>query len=294
MAIVVLTGSNSGFGLHGALAFARNGDTVIATMRDTRKADALQSALADEGLSADVVPLDVTQPATFASFARQMTRQYGRIDVLVNNAGILRAGALEDIDEGNLRLVMETNVIAPLLLSKAVLPQMRRQNSGYIIMISSLSGVAGLPGDVAYTASKFALEGATEALRHEVDRWGIHVGLVLCGMYATGIFASTRTQDGFLPAGYPADSPYRAFVEARLEEVHQRLPEAFHPSVVGNLLVDIANSGGSQLRWPADPVAERVLATMFAQGEAERDRFLRDVGGSDWWSTGATRPPDAG
>ncbi|HNP35932.1 MAG TPA: SDR family NAD(P)-dependent oxidoreductase [Woeseiaceae bacterium] len=292
MAIVVITGSNSGFGLAAALAFARNGDTVVATMRDPTRATTLREALAAEELEADVRSLDVTKAGTFADFFSGVVRDHGRVDVLVNNAGILRPGALEDISEEALRLTMETNAIAPLLLAKAVLPIMRKQEAGYIIMISSLSGIAGLPGDVAYTASKFALEGSTEALRHEIDRWGIKVALVLCGMYATGIFAASKNKDELLPAGYPMNSVYRPFVVSRLAEIHARLPEAFSPSVVGNLLVDVANSDGSRLRWSADPVAERVLATMFAHSDAERDEFLRNVGGSDWWSDGELQPPE--
>lgn len=290
MATVLITGSNSGFGLRGALSFARNGDTVIASMRNPDKAGDLRDALAEEGLTADVMQLDVTRPDTFDRFVDHVVDKHGRIDVLVNNAGIIRAGALEDTDEQTLRLVMETNAIAPLLLAKAVLPQMRRQKNGYIIMMSSLSGVAGLPGDVAYTASKFAIEGATEALRHEVDRFGVRVALVLCGMYATSIFDATRTQDSLLPEGYPADSPYREFVAARLAEVHSRLPDALDPAVVGDLLVTIAGSDGSRLRWPADQLAERVLATMFAHDDTGRDAFLRDVGDSDWWSNGESHP----
>ena len=132
--------------------------------------------------------LDVTRPDRFPSLFEEILGETGSIDVLVNNAGILRAGAFEDLPDEMIREVMETNLFGPLTLTRAVLPYMRKQKNGYIIMISSLSGIAGLPGDVAYTASKFALEGATEALRHEVDRWGIKLALVEAGMYATGNF----------------------------------------------------------------------------------------------------------
>ncbi len=155
-----------------------------------------------------------------------------------------RAGALEDLGEPGLREVMETNFFGPMLLTQAVLPQMRRQRSGCIIMISSLSGIAGLPGDVAYTASKFAVEGATEALRHEVDRWNIRLALVEAGLYATRIFDSSLPATGPLPAAYPPDSPYRPLVEHRLRELRARLPQAFDPREVGELLVTISRSDG--------------------------------------------------
>jgi NAD(P)-dependent dehydrogenase (short-subunit alcohol dehydrogenase family) len=286
MAVVVITGSNSGFGLEGALAFARNGDTVYASMRDVSKAGRLQQAANEEHLSVNVCKLDITQPKTFDAFIRKIVDEAGSIDVLVNNAGIVRPGALEDIPEAALRLVMETNFFGPLLLTRALLPHMRAQGGGYIIMVSSLSGIAGLPGDLPYSASKFALEGATEALRHEVDRWGIKLALVEAGMYATGIFDPYMAEKILLPDDYPANSPYRPLVENRLNEIHSRRSEAFHPRIVGELFVNIAKSDGTQLRWPADAVATKVLKTMFGQDDAGRDEFLRMVAGTAWWSEG--------
>lgn len=286
MAVVIITGSNSGFGLEGALAFARNGDTVFASMRDISKAGRLQQLADAEHLSITIKTLDVNQPETFEAFIEDVVREAGKIDVLVNNAGIVRPGALEDISESDLRLVMETNLIAPLLLTQSVLPQMRSQGSGYIIMVSSLSGIAGLPGDLPYSASKFGLEGATEALRHEIDRWGIKVALLEAGMYATGIFDASLAGETVLPDGYPDDSPYRVLVESRLTEVRDRMPEAFDPRSVGELFVTISNSDGKRLRWPADEVAAKVLSTMFGHDDSGRDEFLRMVAGTDWWSEG--------
>jgi NAD(P)-dependent dehydrogenase (short-subunit alcohol dehydrogenase family) len=286
----VLTGSNSGFGLQSALAFARNGDTVYATMRDLTKAGPLRAAIAAERLSIHIQALDVTQAETFAPFVEEVVDQAGSIDVLVNNAGILPAGALEDIPVATLRLVMETNFFGPLLLARSVLPQMRAQRSGYIIMVSSLSGVAGLPGEVPYSASKFALEGATEALRHEVDRWGVKLALIEAGMYVTHIFDLSIPSDAILPEHYPESSPYRTLIENKLRAVRKRLPEAFDPRHIGELLVTVANSDGHRLRWPADEVAERVLGTLFALDDAGRDGFLRKVADADWWSSGKDGP----
>ncbi len=290
MAVVVITGSNSGFGLQGALAFARHGDQVYAAMRDTRNSDALLKAADSEGLTLRAVTLDVRRPETFDSFVSDILNDSGGIDVLVNNAGVLRAGTVEDTPEDTLRMVMETNFFGAMLLARAVLPQMRARRSGYIIQVSSLSGLAGLPGDYSYTASKFAREGATEAMRHEVDRWGIKVALVEAGMYATGIMDATASGDGTLPDYYDSDSPYRGLIEANINTVRARLPEAFDPRQVGELFVRIANSDGSRLRWAADAVAERVLGTVFGLDDIERNRFLQDVADSKWWSEGMEVP----
>jgi len=292
MATILITGCNSGFGLAGALAFARNGDRVYATMRNLDKAGPLQRAADQEGLTIHIKALDVTRPATFGGLVREVIEEAGCIDVLVNNAGILRAGAFEDLSEQAIREVMETNFFGPLLLARHVLPHMRKQKRGYIIMISSLSGIAGLAGDVSYTGSKFALEGATEALRHEVDRWGIKVALVQAALYATNIFTPNLPTDAVLPENYPDDSPYRPLVETKLEDLRDKISGALDPGVVGDLLVTIANSDGNQLRWPADDLSKMVIGTMFGQSDAERDAFLRGAAGTDWWSEGKDQPDD--
>lgn len=284
MSTIILTGCSSGFGLEGALAFARNGDTVYATMRNLDKADALRNAAEHEGLKIRIRQLDVTQPASFSYRFEEIWGETGAIDVLVNNAGILRAGALEDLSEELIREVLETNFFGPLLLTRAVLPYMRKQKSGHIIMISSLSGIAGLPGDVAYAASKFALEGATEALRHEVDRWGIKLALVEAGMYTTELFSTSIPEKSLLPDYYPHDSPYRPLIEYKHQVLRSRIPAAPDPSTVGKLLIEIVNSDGVQLRWPAGDVAKKVLGTMLGQTDSERDAFLRQVSGTGWWS----------
>lgn len=289
MAIVLITGSSSGFGQAAALAFARAGDTVYASMRNLDRGSQLAQKAKIESLDIRLRALDVTRPDSFAPLIDSIVRQSGRVDVLVNNAGVLRPGALEDLTPAALREVIDANLMAPLLLTRAVLPQMRTQRSGYILMVSSLSGIAGLPGDVAYTASKFGLEGATEALRHEVDRWGIRLALIQPALYSTGLFT---TGGSLLPRDYPSDSPYRALIESRQQELHGKLPQARDPKRVAELLVRISRSDGSRLRWPADEVAIAVLRKLFALDDGERDAFLRDVSSSEWWSAGRDSPGD--
>lgn len=284
MAIVVITGCSSGIGYESALAFARRNDRVYASMRNTDKATALLQHAGEENLDIRVRRLDVTCSADFPSFVDDIVAESGGIDILINNAGILRPGAWEDLPEETARLVMETNFFGPMLLSRAVLPQMRRQGQGTIIMISSLSGIAGLAGDVAYSASKFALEGATEALRHEIDRWGIHVALVQGGQYATGIFDADRAED---PA--PNKSTYHELVTFKQRQTRDSLANAHHPRQMAELLLKIADSDGTRLRWPADELATRVLDTLLGD-DSERDSFLRMAGGSDWWSEQLPQP----
>jgi NAD(P)-dependent dehydrogenase (short-subunit alcohol dehydrogenase family) len=289
MANILITGCSSGFGLAATLAFARRGDRVYATARSTRQCVELEQLAASEGLDIHPRLLDVCRSETFADFVTALVTEAGHIDVLVNNAGILRPGAWEDLPESAIREVMETNFFGAMLLTRALLPHMRDRGGGYIINISSLSGIAGLAGDVAYSASKFALEGATEALRHEVDRWGIRVALVEAAQYATRIFRDAEEP----PPEHTLHSPYRALVEQKLEATRASLDQALPASDIGELLLRIADSDGSRLRWPADDLSRRVLDTLHGQDDAERDAFLRMAGDSDWWSNGDPHPPAA-
>ncbi len=290
MAVVLITGASSGIGQAAAMAFARNGDKVVASMRTPEQAEALMSAARSESLSLEVAKLDLHDSASFRQFVEELVGRYGCIDVLVNNAGVLPVGALEDVSEADIRATVETNLIAPLLLAQAVLPSMRERRAGLIIMMSSLSGIAALPGDSIYSASKFGLEGATEALRHEVDRWNIRVALVQAGMYATAIFGGDAASDPVLPETYPEDSAYRPLIERQQQALRDRYPEAKDPNVIADLFVSIANGNEKKLRWLADDIAEIVNKRLFAFNDAERDEFLRGVAGTDWWSEGREKP----
>ncbi len=284
---VVITGCSSGIGLEAALAFARAGDRVYATMRDLKKAENLRQKAAAEGLSIDISPLDVTKSASFPAALDAIIEHVGHIDVLVNNAGMLPVGAFEDIDESMLRRVMETNFFGPALLTRAVLPHMRARRQGYIIMVGSLSGFAAKAGDSVYSASKFALEGLTEGFHHEVARWNIKTAIVQPGQYQTNIF--TAKDSGTL-GSCREDSPYYPLIQLQQNDLCQNLSKGFSPVDLAKLIVDISRSDGSRLRWPADPVAQRVSSTIFAQSDAEREAFLRKVANIDWWINGADHP----
>ncbi|MDG1987113.1 MAG: SDR family oxidoreductase [Halieaceae bacterium] len=293
MKVVLVTGSNSGFGLNGALAFARNGYRVYAAMRDQSKGNLLRRLASDEGLEIRTETLDTSQPSTFVECINRINSESGGIDVVVNNAGISRAGVLEDTSEETLRTVMETNYFGPVLLSKTLLPSMRERRTGHIIMVSSLSGLAGLPCDFSYTSSKFALEGATEAMRHEVDRWGIKVSLVEAGMYATNLLGERKDgEESIFPHYYDKESPYRDLMEYKWRRTKDRLPDAFDPKVVGDLFVKIANSSGKRFRWTADPVAKNVVSELHGHDDISRDHYLRKISDTDWWSEGKALPTE--
>lgn len=284
---VVITGCSSGIGLEAALAFAREGDRVYATMRDLSKADRLRKLAAAEGLVIEISQLDVTKSASFPAALDAIIGRAGHIDILVNNAGVLPVGAFEDIDEAELRRVMETNFFGPALLTRAILPHMRQRKQGYIIMVGSLSGFAAKAGDSVYSASKFALQGLTEGFHHEVARWNIKTAIVQPGQYQTNIF--TAKDSGTL-GSCREDSPYYPLIQLQQQELCKNLSNGFSPVDLAKMIVDISRSDGGRFRWPADPVAERVSGITFAQSDAEREAFLRKVANIDWWINGAQQP----
>src|SRR5439155_15434038 len=140
MTVVIVTGCSTGIGLRTAVAFAGNGDTVVATMRNTAKANGLRKAAADAGVEVEVVALDVTSDASARSAVADVLGRHGRIDVLVNNAGVGLSGPVEDFPEDQARAAMETNFWGPVRLARLVLPAMRAHGSGVIVNMSSMTG----------------------------------------------------------------------------------------------------------------------------------------------------------
>jgi NAD(P)-dependent dehydrogenase (short-subunit alcohol dehydrogenase family) len=176
-----ITGSTSGFGRALVDAARARGDRVVAT---ARRPDALADLEGDDVL---VLELDVTHEEAIEPALDAAVDRFGRIDVLVNNAGIGFVGALEEMNPSDLRRAMETMFFGPAALTRAVLPRMRAQRSGTIVQISSQGGRMAGPGVGAYCAAKFALEGLSEALAGEVAPFGVSVLIVEPGNFRTGL-----------------------------------------------------------------------------------------------------------
>src|SRR5438045_1758581 len=204
--IAIVTGSSSGIGLLTAIELAKSEFKVVASMRDLERRTRLDEAAAAAEISGqlDIRRLNVTDFNVIRAFVEQVMRDYGRIDVLVNNAGFAVAGFAEDMWLDEIRLQFETNFFGQVALTKAVLPTMRRQGSGHIIMVSSISGLHGALSVSSYSASKFALEGWSESLRLEMNALGIKVVLVEPGSFQTDIWTRNvlvgqNTLDGNSP-----------------------------------------------------------------------------------------------
>ena len=197
MAVVLITGCSSGFGKLAALAFARRGDTVFATMRNVEKAGPLRDEAAAEGLNIQLLQLDVTDRASVDRAVSDAIARAGRIDVLVNNAGIGAVAAVEDFDDDEYLRVFDTNVFGAIRVTRAALPHMRKQRSGRIVNVGSMSGVVPSHFRGIYSATKGALASITEALFYELYPFGIHACVIEPGFFETAIDANrmqTRRQ----------------------------------------------------------------------------------------------------
>ena len=178
----LITGTSTGFGRDLAIAALDAGHKVAAT---ARKPEVLSDLKTQYGDSVLTLRLDVTDAASIVSAVQTVQNTWGRIDVLVNNAGNGIFGALEEITDVQFRAQYDTNVFGPIAVTRAVLPSMRKQKSGRILNVSSIVGLVGMPGMTAYGSSKFALEGISEALAAEVAPLGIHVTIVEPGAFKT-------------------------------------------------------------------------------------------------------------
>jgi NAD(P)-dependent dehydrogenase (short-subunit alcohol dehydrogenase family) len=206
--IWLITGASSGFG--GALANAAlaRGDHVVAAARDERR-------LADFAAHdrAHAISLDVTDAGQRERGVKETLDRFGRIDVLVNNAGRTQVGAVEETTDDELRSLFELHFFAPAALTRLVLPHMRAQGAGAIVQMSSVGGQITAPGFGAYCATKFALEGLTQALHDEVAPFGIRTLIVEPGAFRTGLFRpGAAYQSGAMPEYADTVGPTRRYV----------------------------------------------------------------------------------
>ena len=177
-----ITGTSQGFGRELVQNALQRGDSVVATSRSPQQVTAAFPNFADRLLA---IPMDLRNPAEIAAAVTAAIARFGRIDVLVNNAGHGLLGAVEEASDAEIADVHEINVFGLLRVTRAILPQLRKQRSGHIVNLSSIGGLVGLPGFGIYNATKFAVEGLSEALATEVGPLGIRVTIVEPGPFRT-------------------------------------------------------------------------------------------------------------
>src|SRR5215208_2849916 len=262
-----ITGAGRGLGVEFARAALAVGHNVVATGRNR---DTLASAVgAHENLL--VTALDVTDAHSDEAAAAAAVERFGRVDVLVNNAGSFLAGFFEELTTEQVRAQIETNLFGPMTVTRAVLPVMRRQRSGLVISISSGAGQIGSPSGSAYAASKFALEGWMESLAGEVEPFGIRTMIVEPGFFRTELLTPQSTTFGELAIDEYDEA--RAQINAFWASMNGA--QAGDPAKLARALVELADSTEPPLRWAAgeDVVGgvEDKARLLLAQVDAHRE-----------------------
>jgi NAD(P)-dependent dehydrogenase (short-subunit alcohol dehydrogenase family) len=266
MAVVLITGCSTGIGLRTAIAFARAGDTVVATMRNTAKSDALRKAAADAGVEVEVIALDVTVDASARTAVDEVLQQHGRIDVLVNNAGVGYSGAVEDFPEDQARAAIETNFWGPVRMARLALPAMRAQGSGVIVNISSITGrLPAFPMYGFYAAGKHAIGALSESLAAEVGPFGIRVLCVEPGYYDTALSDTVDT----LLEQLDESSPYAGMSHLMLDFSKSALVNGGDPDDVADAVVAAVADPASPLHVHVGDDADAFLELWASTGTFE-------------------------
>jgi len=246
MKSVIITGANRGIGLDTALAFARTGYKVFATMRNPQGAESLKEKIQEESLTIKLMQLDVNSDASVKNCMDSILSENGPVDVVVNNAGIERHGSVEGMDIEVFKEVMETNYFGVIRCIKAVIPSMRENKNGCIINVASVAGKIAISPLAPYAASKFALEALSEALAQEMKPFNIRVAIVEPGIINTDM--ARDIQHAETNDNYPQAHRFGGMYAASLQN-----PTS--PTLVADTILSIAQNGIWQLRYPVGPDA---------------------------------------
>lgn len=233
--IALVTGASSGFGQLTASSLADRGYRVFGTSRKEHSTPSNEIGL---------LLLDVRSDDSVRSCVEQVMAQVDRIDVLVNNAGQIHASVVEETSLEQAKDILETNFWGAVRVTDAVLPVMRRQRNGHIINVSSLAGLVGIPGQAFYSASKFALEGYTEALSMEVEQFNIFVSLIEPGFFKTHLHREMQR-------GAMRSDDYAILREALETTLAVAIEQGGDPHKVAEMIGRIAGSKSSRLRYRA-------------------------------------------
>ena len=254
MKIAVVTGTSTGIGLATSLHLARNGYRVFAGMRNLAKAENLQQAAAAESLPIEVLPLDVCDSDSVAA-AFAIVAETGPVDVLVNNAGIGGASPLELTPLEEHKQMFETNYFGAVRCIQATLSSMRERSSGCIVNITSAVGLQATPNQIAYSASKWALECLGEALAHEMYRFGVRVVNIEPGVIMTNIFENSADA-----TRYDKQSPYQPLMRRNGKVFAAGFKRAVQADIVAATILEAITTDHFQMRWPVGADAEGLMS----------------------------------
>lgn len=257
-----VTGASSGFGEALTTEILQRGDKAIATFRKKEQADLFTQQAGSNGLG---LVLDVTDEAQIKTAVQQAVQQFQKIDVLVNNAGYGSIGAVEEFSMEEIRQQMETNFFGAVAITKEVVPLMRQAGSGHIVQLSSVAGFRAAGGFSIYNASKFALEGFSEALAQEVAPFGIHVVIVQPGPFRTKFAGSSVKL---------AQHRIEAYGKTPVAQMYQYInringTQEGDPAKGARAIVDYVHKGNTELRLPLGKVALQGIRAKLAAVQAD-------------------------
>ena len=272
-AVAVVTGASSGIGLETALLLAGSGYTVHGGSRRPEKVEEAVAGRGGGGVGVKAVRMDVDDATSVNRAVAGVLGEAGRIDALVNCAGYAQIGSIEDMTIGEMKRNMDTNLFGTARAIKAVLPAMRRQGGGRIVNVSAVAGRTGFAFGSAYVASKFAVEGLTESLRHELRRFGIRVSAVEPGVVRTAFHGSMKVTNG------QPDSPYRDMAKkivANSARLYERGTEA---DVVARVIVDVIADPEPDPRYTAGDDARVLMDEKARRSDVEFEKYVDDIFG---------------
>lgn len=258
--VALVTGTSTGIGLETAIALARGGWDVIATVRDVSRADRLRDAASAAGVSLDIRALDVTDGSASAALVEQVITDRGRLDALVNNAGAASLGTAETMGIDRVRAAMEVNFFGVVQLTQAALPALRA-SGGRVVTVSSVGGIIGQPFNDAYCAAKFAVEGFMESLHPVAAAQGVAVIVVEPGAVASEFVANaTEGRDAAL-----ADAgPYAPQLAAYLERTAGAFAAAQQPAEVAAVIERVLTEAEPPFRVQTSDAARAFVGIKLA------------------------------
>ncbi len=269
--VAVVTGCSSGIGYETALQLAKEGYKTYATMRDLNKRFTLEQSAQKENLDLKVLQIDVNLQNTIDSAIEFIVSESGQIDVLVNNAGYGMMGSIEDLSIDEIKQQFETDFFGPIRMIKAVVPIMRKQNSGRIINVSSIAGQIGFAISSAYVSSKFALEGLTDSLRQELQPFGIHLSLIEPGVVKTNFHKNMRV------ASKSHESSYKEMTEQIVTQAKTLFEKGIEPEYVAKNIIDILKETNPLPRYPIGEDAELLLEEKSRRNGIEFEKYIQEV-----------------
>lgn len=273
--VALVTGSSSGIGFETAVLLARSGFHTYASMRNLEKSKNIIQIASAENLPLQVVQLDVNDDVSVKDAIRNIDTEKGRIDVLVNNAGYGLFGALEDLSIEEIKSQFETNFFGVVQVTQQILPTMRKQkNGGVIVNVSSVGGRIGLPAVSAYNSTKFALEGLSESISYELESFGIRVVIIEPGVIRTNIMNSSVLAKKALDP----ESPYYPLmqkVENGFKSMLENPSISSPPEEVAKVILQAVTSENPQLRYTVGSDAANILQAKRTMSDADFADFIK-------------------